>query len=152
MSKYGCVSSVFNWGESAGEPLGTQTPVCHDFPSHMRMREGRQVGGQDNDLGHFCFPFGLSRANSLRVGRNCCMTGPVHYTQTQAPQDKHPVLLSALLTLECPQDHIRHLCPSALQGFYPTAGYQLHAGQPHPALREASTGAPGLADLAASFG
>lgn len=74
----------------------------------------------------------------------------VHCTQTQVLQDKPPLLLSALFTLECPWDHTKQLCPSALQGFYPTVGHQFHAGQPHPELREAGAGAPGLVDLAAS--
>lgn len=47
-------------------------------------------------------------------------------------------------------DHIKQLCPSALQGFYPTVGHQFHAGQPHPELREAGAEAPDLVDLAAS--
>lgn len=61
MSKDGCVISLFNWSESGRtdkdwEQLGTQTPACHDSHTHMRMWEGRQVGGQkDNGLGSFAF-------------------------------------------------------------------------------------------------
>lgn len=43
-----------------GEQLGIQALVCHDSHSQMTMWEGRQVSRQeDNDLGHFCFPFKL---------------------------------------------------------------------------------------------
>lgn len=60
MGKDGCESSVFNWSESSRTRNDWGTVGRPDSHSFMRIWEGKQVGRQkDNDLGHFCFPFGL---------------------------------------------------------------------------------------------
>jgi hypothetical protein len=47
-------------GPAEPKKLREHTRSSHGSPRKMAMWKGRQVSRQeDNDLGHFCFPFGL---------------------------------------------------------------------------------------------